>query len=432
MNSVSVHLSARALQTADQPISYFMQQAIENPNLISLAAGLVDPISLPANEVRAALDECLARPASARAALQYGTTQGYVPLREKLLARTVALDDCTPGELGLTIDDVVVTTGSQQLLYLLGELLLDPGDLVIAEAPSYFVYQGTLDSLGARTLSVPTDEHGMNIDALEDLLKRLERSGELARLRMIYTVDYFQNPSGLTLSLPRRQRLVELARRYSRHHRLFILEDAAYRELRYDGPDLPSIKSFDTDNRYVILAMTFSKPCAPGLKTGYGLLPRELMAPLLRLKGNHDFGSNNLTQHLLDRLLSSGAYDRHVAELCDVYRGKRDAMLAALAEEFPASTGVRWTRPDGGLYVWLSFPPEIDTGPQSQLMHAALREGVLYVPGQFCYVSGEGTAIPTHEARLSFGVAPPEQLREGIRRLGRACSLIASGTACAR
>jgi 2-aminoadipate transaminase len=356
--------------------------------------------------------------------LQYGTTQGYAPLREKLLARTVALDDATAADLALAVEDVVITTGSQQLLYLLSELLLDPGDIVITEAPSYFVYQGTLDSLGVRTLSVPTDEQGMNTDALEELLARLERSGELARVRMIYTVDYFQNPSGLTLSLPRRRHLVELAQRYSRQHRLFVLEDAAYRELRYDGPDLPTVKSFDATNSHVILAMTFSKPCAPGLKTGYGLLPRDLMAPLLRLKGNHDFGSNNLTQHLLDRLLASGAYDRHVAKLCDVYRAKRDAMLDALAEEFHDSPEVRWARPDGGLYVWLRFAPQIDTGPQSRLMRAALREGVLYVPGQFCYVSGAGAPIPTHEARLSFGVASPEQIREGVRRLARACAVV--------
>src|SRR5207249_3652600 len=168
------------------------------------------------------------------------------------------------------------------------------------------------------------------------------------------------------------------------------------------------------------LAMTFSKPCAPGLKTGYGLLPRELMPALLRLKGNHDFGSNNLTQHLLDRLLSSGAYDRHVAALCDVYRGKRDTLLEALADEFPASAGLRWTRPDGGLYVWLTFPPGTDAGPQSRLMRSALREGVLYVPGPFCYLEGCGVPVPPNEARLSFGVAEPEQLREGIRRLGRA------------
>jgi 2-aminoadipate transaminase len=420
MTSAPVHFSAKALGCADQPISYFMQQAIENPNLISLAAGLVDPESLPATEVSEAVALILSRPGSARAALQYGTTQGYAPLREKLLQRAAALDGITPQDMALTPAEVVVTTGSQQLLYLLSELLLDPGDIVIAEAPSYFVYQGTLNSQGVRTLSVPMDGDGMDTAALEALLVRLDRSGELDRLRMIYVCDYFQNPSGLTLSLPRRRHVLELARRYSRKRRIFVLEDAAYRELRYEGPDLPSIKSFDRDNAHVILALTFSKSCAPGLKTGYGFLPRDLVGPLLRLKGNHDFGSNNLTQHLLDRLLETGAYDRHVAALCDVYRRKRDAILQALAAEFRPWPGVRWTHPDGGLYVWLTFPREVDTGPDGRLMRAALREGVLYVPGQFCYVNGDNGPLPRWEARLSFGAVPLEQIPEAVRRLARA------------
>jgi 2-aminoadipate transaminase len=425
MSRAPVHTSRRTLQTADQPISYFMQQAVENPNLISLAAGLVDPVSLPAAEVAAATAALLGTPRTARAALQYGTTQGLLSLRDRLLARTAAMDGVSPAELALGVEDVVVTTGSQQLLYLLSELLCDPDDLVIMEAPSYFVYQGVLRSLGVRTLSVPMDEHGMNTDALAQLLARLERTGEVDRLRLIYTCDYYQNPSGLTLSLPRRQHLLELARRYSRKQRVLILEDAAYRELRYEGVDLPSVKSFDAGNEHVILAMTFSKPCSPGLKTGYGFLPRELVGPLLRIKGNHDFGSNNFTQHLLDRLLETGAYDRHVARLCEVYRGKRDTLLGALAHEFRGRAGVRWTHPEGGLYVWLSFPPEVDTGPDSRLMAAALREGVLYVPGQFCYDTGHNSPVPTCEARLSFGVAPPEQLREAVRRLARAAEAVA-------
>jgi 2-aminoadipate transaminase len=306
------------------------------------------------------------------------------------------------------------------LLYLVSELLLNPGDIVITEAPSYFVYQGTLGSMGVRTLTVSMDEHGMNIDALEELLRRLERTGEIERLRLIYVVDYYQNPSGLTLSLPRRQRLLELTQRYSRRQRVLILEDAAYRELRYEGPDLPSIKSFDTTNEHVLLAMTFSKSCAPGLKTGYGLVPRELMGPLLRLKGNHDFGSNNFTQYLLNRLLASGAYDRHVAELCRVYSHKRDTLLQTLEGEFGCWPEVRWTKPAGGLYVWLTFPTDVDTGPDSSFMRAALREGVLYVPGQFCYVNGEHTPVPRSGARLSFGVAHPEHLQEAVRRLARA------------
>src|SRR5262245_16843235 len=193
-----VHFSSKSARTGDQPISYFMQQAVENPRLISLAAGLVDPASLPAAEVQHALTAVLGQPASARAALQYGTTQGYAPLRDNLVVRTAALDGLTPQEMAVSAEDVVVTTGSQQLLYLAGLLLLDPGDIVITEAPSYFVYQGTLQSLNARTLAVPVDEEGMNTDALADLLARLEQAGELERVKMIYTVDCFQNPSGLT------------------------------------------------------------------------------------------------------------------------------------------------------------------------------------------------------------------------------------------
>lgn len=413
--------SERSSRLTEQPISYFMQQAIENPHLISLAAGLVDAESLPGAEVASAMADLLGNPATARAALQYGTTPGYAPLREKLLARVTAADGVVPPEIGLNVDNVVVTTGSQQLLYLISELLLNPGDIVIRETPSYFVYQGILNSHGVRTLTVPMDEQGMITDALEERLAQLERSGELERVRLIYTCDYFQNPSGLTLSLPRRHHLLELARRYSRKHRILILEDAAYRELRYEGTDYPSIQSFDTENAYVILGLTFSKPCAPGLKTGYGFLPRDLVAGFVKLKGNHDFGSCNLTQHVLNRLIETGAYDRHVATLCEIYHRKRDAVLNALQREFAGFSGVKWTQPQGGLYVWLSFPAGVETGPQSPLMQACLKEGVLYVPGQFCCSESEDPAPRfTCEARLSFGLVNFEKIDEGIRRLARA------------
>ncbi len=412
-------LSTRTHQTEEPPISYFMQQAVENPRLISLAAGLVDPKSLPADEVRAVVHELLADPRTSQAALQYGTTQGHAPLRDKVLRHLLALDGLTSADVGFTADDIVLTTGSQQLLYMLGELLLNPGDIVITEAPSYFVYHGILGSLGIRTLTVPMDEHGMDTEALEALLTRLEQAGELPRVKLIYTVDYFQNPTGLTLALPRRKHMLDLARRFSKSGRILILEDAAYRELRFAGVDVPSIKSFDHTNEYVILALTFSKPLAPGLKTGYGVLPGDLVGPLLRFKGNHDFGSSNLNQYILDRLLGSDAYPRHVAHLRAVYRAKRDTLLSALAEEFPrAVSPLRWTMPNGGLYVWLQCPPEMETGPGSPFMEAALREGVLYVPGAFCYV--KDGAVPNTEARLCFGVASHEELREAVRRLGRA------------
>ncbi|MCI0685405.1 MAG: PLP-dependent aminotransferase family protein [Gemmataceae bacterium] len=420
--SLPFHLSQRARQTAEPPISYFMEQAVGNPGLISLAAGLVDGASLPADDVRGAVEQILRDPARAREALQYGTTQGYAPLREKILANLLALDHVSRRDLDATPDDVVVTTGSQQLLYLLGELLFDPGDIVITEAPSYFVYHGILASLGVRTLAVPMDQDGMSTDALDELLQQLERAGELGRVRLVYTVDYFQNPSGLSLSRERRRQLLDIVQRFSKQQRIFILEDAAYRELRYEGDDAPSIKSLDAGNQHVILTMTFSKPLSPGLKTGYGLLPRDLVGPLLRFKGNHDFGSSNFNQHVLDQLLANGVYDRHVEELRGAYRRKRDIFVAALREEFPASTGMRFANPEGGMYVWLTCPEGLDTGLKSPFMKACIKEGVLYVPGECCYV-GNG-ATPCMEARLCFGVATPEELREAARRLGRAARAV--------
>lgn len=411
-----LELSTRAKQTEEPPISYFIQQAVENPNLISLAAGLVDSKSLPIEEVREVVDVML-RNRGAHATLQYGTTQGYGPLREKIFRHVLALDQLAEADVAFTPDDVVITTGSQQLLYLLGEVLLNPGDIVITEAPSYFVYHGILGSLGIRTLTVPLDEQGMRTDALAELLERLEKSGELPRVKLIYTVDYFQNPTGLTLSLERRRHMLELAQRFSKSSRILILEDAAYRELRFDGVDVPSIKSLDRSNEHVILALTFSKPLSPGLKTGYGVMPRGLMEPLLRIKGNHDFGSSNFDQHVIDRLLGSDIYASHVERLRNVYRSKRDVLLNALTMEFPpALSPIRWTVPEGGLYVWLRCPPQIETGPGSRFMEACLREGVLYVPGAFCYAKGE--PAPNTEARLCYGVATIDALREAVRRLG--------------
>lgn len=422
-----LYLSQKSRRTQDQPISYFMQQAVENPNLISLAAGLVDAESLPAQEVAEATDWVLRHPQRARTALQYGTTQGLAALRDLLVRRLAEADGVEPMALRISGDDCIITTGSQQLLYLVSEALLDPGDIVVTGAPSYFVYHGTLKSMGVRTFAVPCDADGMDTDALAALLRRLNRS-ELARLRLIYVVDYFDNPTGSTLSLRRREHLMELVRRYSQEHRILVLEDAAYRELRYDGPDLPSLKSFDPDNEYVVLTQTFSKPLAPGFRIGYAFVPRELRDPILRLKGNHDFGSSNLAQHILLRLLESGAYDRHVERLREVYRRKRDVTLQALQAEFGEGRGVSWLQPRGGLYVWMTFPADVDTGPQGPLLKAAIQEGVLYVPGAFCYLDDLADRIPSHEIRLCFGVVREDDLREGVRRLARAYrGVLASG-----
>jgi 2-aminoadipate transaminase len=390
----------------------------------------VDELSLPVTEVGAAAADLTADPAAARAALQYGSTQGLPALREQVLWLVCAADGVRPADVNLSVEDVCITTGSQQLLYLLGEVLFDPGDIVIAEAPSYFVYHSLLQSHGAKVLTVPMDEHGMKVDELEKLLERLRRSGELARVKVIYTVDYFQNPTGLTLARDRRPKLVELARRFSTNHRILILEDAAYRELRYAGDDLPSVKSFDTSNEFVVYTGTFSKPCAPGLKTGYAIAPPDVMEPLLHLKGSHDFGSANLSQFIASRLIASGAYAKHVEELRSVYRHKCAVMLRALDAEFGDFPGASWTVPAGGLYVWLTLDG-LDTGPAGPLVQAGLDAGVLYVPGEFGHVPDESGYVPTNECRLCFGVATTEQITEGVLRLRKACDAI-SGTPRAR
>jgi 2-aminoadipate transaminase len=220
---------------------------------------------------------------------------------------------------------------------------------------------------------------------------------------------------------------LDLVRRYSRQHRIIILEDAAYRELRFAGADIPSIKGLDTDNQYVAYTATFSKPCAPGLRTGYGLLPPDLMAAVLRFKGNHDFGSGNFNQYVIDRLMETGAYGRHVTEVQEAYRVKSRATTDALAAEFREWPGVTWTKPTGGMYVWVTFPPHVPTGPDSPLMQACLREGVLYVPGEFCHVAAEGQPLPRNELRLCYGVVTVEQVREGVHRLARAAKGVLGG-----
>lgn len=415
--------SGKSRRTTDSPISYYIQKALDNPSFVSFAAGLVDESSLPVEDVRKVAAEILADPLAGQAALQYGSTQGLPKLREQVLQLVCNADGVKPSDVNLTAADVCITTGSQQILYLLGEVMFDPGDIVITEAPSYFVFHSLLQSHGAKVLAVPMDEGGMRVDQLEALLERLRRSGEISRVKMIYTVDYFQNPTGLSLSVERRKKLVEISRRFSTDQRIIILEDAAYRELRYSGDDLPSVKRFDATNEYVAYTSTFSKPFAPGLKTGYAILPTDLMEAVLHLKGSHDFGSANLSQHIASRVLASGAYTRHAEELRNVYRRKRDVMLKTLEEEFGDFPAARWTVPAGGFYVWLTLDG-IDTGANGPLVPAALETGVLYVPGECGHVTDESGCVPNNEIRLCYGVATPGQVAEGIRRLRRAVAMV--------
>ncbi len=413
-------LSQRWHYSREQAISFLMQQAVENPDVISLAAGLVDAGSLPVAETRTALQQLLADDRAARQALQYGTTPGAEPVRRTVLEHFARLEGCPANDLGIDASQLVLTTGSQQLLSIVCEILLDPGDICLVAGPTYFVFVGNLNGVGAEAVSIPTDDEGMRTDLLEAALARLDAEGRLDRVKLIYVVSYYDNPRGFSQHDGRRRELVEIARRWSRHQRIFILEDAAYRELRYDGPVHASVWSCDPSRQHVIYTQTYSKSFSPGVRVGFGVVPRDLVQPICDRKGNEDFGSSNFNQHLIATVLRSGLYETHVAEVCAAYRVKRDAMLSAAAEHFAGLPGVEWVSPRGGLYVWMSLPGSIETGFRSRLFDRAVQtEGVMYVPGELCYAA-TARSRPRNQMRLSYGVQSPEGIREGIARLARA------------
>lgn len=418
--SAPLSLSRRRSLAADQSISYLMQQGLVNREVISLAAGFVDEQTLPVSLVQTAIEKIFSEADSGRKALQYGSTGGNVELQQLLLTHHARLENCDVSDLGVNQDQVVVTAGSQQLLNHVAEVTLDSGDICLVAAPTYFVFLGTLNGVGARTIAVESDENGMKMDALEATLNELEAAGDLPRVKLIYLVSSFENPSGVTLAEDRRRDVVDIARRFSKTHRILILEDAAYRELRYDGDDLPSIWSFDGSREHVILAQTFSKSFSPGIRVAYGLVPHDLVLPIHDVKGNFDFGSPNLSQQIVAEVLRDGSYETHVESLCRSYSVKRNAMLSAADNYFSDLPGVSWLKPEGGLYVWMTLPESIPTGYDSPLFEQASRkDGVMYVPGEIAYPVNS-PLTRTCQMRLSFGVETPETIDVGMRRLAAA------------
>ncbi|MHC4879183.1 MAG: aminotransferase-like domain-containing protein [Planctomycetota bacterium] len=418
--AASISFSQRRRWAADQSISFLMQQGLENRDVISLAAGFVDPKTLPVSEVSEVVGRLLGDEATGQSALQYAATAGSGDLRTLLLDHLAGVEGHAVDSLGVTAEDVVVTSGSQQFLQHLTDVIFDPGDICLIAAPTYFVYLGTLNGAGVETIAIRTDEHGICPDALDAELARLDQAGQLHRVKLIYLVTWFENPSGVTLSAERRPQIVEIARRWSKSQRLLVLEDAAYRELRYSGDEIPSVWSHDTSHEHVILAQTFSKSFSPGIRVAYAVMPRDLVPAIHDVKGNFDFGSPNFSQQIVAEALRTGAYRKHVDLLRDSYRVKRDAMLAAAEEHFSDIDGASWLRPEGGLYVWMSLPEHIDTGYSAPLFQQATKtEGVMYVPGEIAYPDGSPLR-KKNQMRLSFGVETPETINEGMRRLAAA------------
>lgn len=415
--------SKRAAMAAGQPISTLMAQALENADLLSLAAGFVDEATLPTEVVRQACAEIMGDPRSARAALQYGSTPGIPKLRSLLLESFLAEQSVT---VAPTIEQVVVTAGSNQLLHLIAESLLDPGDIVLCTAPTYFVFLGILANVGARGHGVATDEQGMIPEALEEQLQRLAAAGELARVKAIYLVPYFDNPQGTNTAPDRVARIIEIAKQWSRHHKIHVIADEAYRELRYAGPDNPSPRCYDEDGETVIVAGTFSKSFSPGIRVGWGILPRHLVDPICNQKGNIDFGSPNFNQAIMTHVIERDQLAGHVEVLRAGYGPKLQAMLAAADEFLGPIAGTSWTHPSGGLYIWARMPTDLNTGPEGPLFQRAIQEGMLYVPGQYCFPS-EGEPVQTNAMRLSFGVQTSPGIRQGIQALARAIEQVGAG-----
>ena len=399
-------LSHKALSAKPQPIGELMTKGIAG-DTISLAAGFVAPETLPSEELAEVLPDFMRR--RGRLALQYGTTEGLLSLRKKVVERLAARDGQAARRLSL--DRVILSTGSQQMLYLLSEVMLDPGDIVITAAPSYFVYLGALQLAQADIIGVPADEHGMRTDALREVLHRIAASGKAARLKIIYVTTYFDNPAGVSLSVERRREMADILASFEGTPPLLV-EDAAYRELAFDGGDDPSIFSFEGGSRTAYLG-TFSKPFSPGLRTGYAVLPEELAKKVTIFKCAHDFGSSNFAQHLIDYSIEAGIYDRNVTALRKNYAAKCRLMCDCLERELAGLAN--WTEPVGGLYVWVDLG-DVETGPDGEFFAECAREGVIYVPGEFCYPDPK--AAPRNKLRLCFGPISREDIEKGVARLG--------------
>jgi 2-aminoadipate transaminase len=372
----------------------------EQHDIISFAGGLPAPETFPVTEMEVAAQRVLEEHGAA--ALQYSPTEGYRPLRE-LVARHMRRYG-----IKVTPDHVLITTGSQQALDLIGKLLINPGDRILTEEPTYLGALQAFTSYQAEYVTVPIDDDGLQIDRLEEAL----RVGP----KFLYILPNFQNPSGVTLSLERRRRLVELANTYGTP----IVEDDPYGQLRYEGEHLPPLVKLDAEfhrsgkgeNGFtgnVLYLSTLSKTLAPGLRVGWIVAPQEEISRLVQMKQGADLHTSTFTQVLAYETARGGFLDRHVRDIRKVYGERRGAMLEALERHFPPQ--VHWTRPQGGLFLWVRLPRGFDA---AQLLEQALQEKVAFVPGTSFFPAGGGDET----LRLNFSYCTPKVIEEGIRRLG--------------
>jgi 2-aminoadipate transaminase len=380
------HRLARRMQIMSVSAVREILKVTEQPDIISFAGGLPAPELFPVEALACAHAEVFAE--SGAAAMQYSTTEGWLPLREWITARLKKI------RIRTEPNRILITHGSQQGIDLVAKILLDDGDQVMVENPCYLAALQTFSSYEARFIAIDSDEHGMRIDQAEQALKR-------SRPKLIYVVSDFHNPTGTSMSLERRRQLVDLARRY----RVPILEDDPYGELRFSGERVPPLAAMDSDG-LVIYISTFSKTLSPGMRIGWIAASDEFIRALIVAKQSTDLHTSTIHQRAAARLLERFEYDEHICQLNKVYGERAGAMARSLERHFPSEA--RWTSPEGGLFLWVELPKHVDG---QELLNEALCEKVAFVPGAPFFA-----ANPRHNfMRLNFSNSTPERVEAGIK-----------------
>ncbi|GLY26882.1 PLP-dependent aminotransferase family protein [Kineosporia sp. NBRC 101731] len=361
------------------------------PEVVSLAGGMPNLSALPMDVVSRSLAGLVDRKGSV--ALQYGSGQGDPDLRRRIL------DVMAPNQVTAHPDDIVVTTGSQQALDLVTRIFVDPGDVVLAEAPSYVGALGVFRSYQADVIHVPMDEEGLIPEALSETLVALRRAGRRAKL--LYTVPNYHNPAGVTMAAHRRPQILEITRRFG----VLVMEDDPYGLLGFDGDPLPAMRSFDDDG--VIYLGSFSKTFAPGFRVGWAVAPHAVREKLVLASESAILCPSSFSQMAVSTYLAEHDWKHQIGLFRELYRERRDAMLQALHDMLPTSN---WTNPQGGFYVWVQVPDGLDT---KAMLPRAVTARVAYAPGTGFYTDGQGRDY----MRLSYCYPTPERIREGVRRL---------------
>ena len=367
-------------------------KVLVDPEVIALSAGSPDPGSYPTKEMAAIGNDIFAN--DLVTTLQYGTTEGYTPLREQTKKRLME-----KYQTGTENDDVIITTGGQQTISLFTQTMINRGDVVVCEEPSFIGALNAFRSFGAQLKGVPMDEEGMRMDKLEEVLATTEN------VKFIYVIPTFQNPSGRTMSLERRKQLLEIAKKYD----VLILEDNPYFELRYEGEPVATVKSMDTEGR-VVYAGSYSKVLSPGMRIGFCLANKDIINRMVVCKQVSDVHTNMYFQMLVSRYLDTYDLDAHIKDICDLHKIKRDAMLAALDKYVDKS--VTFTHPNGGLFIWGELPEGYDS---FKLCQEITKRKVACVPGN-AFATDESAVC--NGFRMNFSMPSLENIEIACQRIG--------------